>query len=200
MKRSSPYAWLAWIGFGLLGACPASEPLPPGDWQGRCAASASDARTKFGPPPTTFVRDQAGMLDAAFESELNAKLRAFQQETCHHLLVVSVASLGGQSLAEYARDYANRVGLGYQRLNNGVLLVVSPHTRGARIQIGCGLEDVIPDAQANAIMQEDFLPAASEGEWQRGIRDSVAALMSLARKKPIPEAFRPEGCRNTPRR
>lgn len=193
MTRFTPHVWLLSLGFGLLSACPSSEPLPPGNWQGRCAAS--DPRAKFGPPPTTFVRDQADMLDPTFERELNEWLSAFQKETCHQVLVVSVASLDGQTLAEYARDYANRVGLGYQRLNNGVLLAVSPKTRGARIQIGCGLEDVIPDAQANAIMQEDFLPAASEGEWQRGILDSVEALMSLARKKPIPEQFRPEGCR-----
>lgn len=183
------------IVLALASACRESKPLPPGDWTGRCPASPAPSQD-FGPPPTTFVRDPARVFSDRFARELEQRLSAFQLETCHQLTVVSVRSLEGGTLESHALQYANRVGLGYRRLNNGVLLMIAPELRKARIQIGCGLEDVISDRQANEIMQGDMLPGFEDGAWEQGVRASVASLMALARKKPIAERFRPEGCRN----
>jgi uncharacterized protein len=180
----------------LAAACRDAEPLPPGNWNGRCPVSpSSQASVEFGPPPTVFVRDRAHLFGAAFEDELEQRLSAFQLETCHQLMVVSVASLEGGTLEGYSLQYANSVGLGYRRLNNGAMLLIAPETRQARIQIGCGLEDVISDQQANQIMQRDLLPGIEDGSWERAVRASVKSLMALARKKPIAERFRPKGCR-----
>jgi uncharacterized protein len=188
---------LTLAGLLLLAACRDSKPLPPGDWLGRCAANGvPDKAVEFGPPPTRFVRDEAQIMQTAFVTALDSGLNAFQVETCHQITVVSVASLEGSStLAEYSVQYANRIGLGYRRLNNGLLLVLAPSTRQARIQIGCGLEDVVSDAQANEILQRDLLPALREGYTQEGVLAATSALMKLAKKKTIAEEFRPEGCR-----
>jgi uncharacterized protein len=195
MQGSLRRAWFVLVGLLLVAACRDSKPLPPGDWLGRCAASAQPSATEFGPPPTKFVRDSAGRLPKAFAADLERTLSQFQLESCHQLTVAVVASLEGSTLDDYARDYANRIGLGYRRLNNGLLLVLAPNTRQARIQIGCGLEDVVSDAQAREILQRDLLPAFGEGDAEQAIRASVASLMKLARKKTIDERFRPEGCR-----
>jgi uncharacterized protein len=198
MQRSSAlFFGFAVVGLLLLVACRReSKPLPPGNWQGRCASSPdSSASTEFGAPPTTFVRDGARMLSAGSAAELERVLSAFQLETCHHVTVVTVASLEGSTLESYSLQYANRIGLGYRRLNNGIMLLISPNTRQARIQIGCGLEDVISDKHANEIMQRDLLPFVQEGYWAKGVHTAVASLTTLARKKAIAEPFRPEGCR-----
>jgi uncharacterized protein len=190
MKRASTLVSLSLLAFT---ACSESNPMPPGNWTGRCPAPDAKA-TEFGPPPTTFVRDRARIFTGKFNADLETYLAAFQRETCHQLTVVTV-DLEGQALESYALNYANRVGLGYRRLNNGVMLVISPKTSEARIQIGCGLEDVISDAQANEIMQRDILATMGEGSWQDAVSLSVNALMKLARKKPIEERFRPQGCK-----
>jgi uncharacterized membrane protein YgcG len=196
MKRPSILVLPCLMSLVLGGACRESKPLPPGNWTGRCPASSDrEASTEFGPPPTTFVRDRARLFSSAFALELERTLSAFQLETCHHLMVVSVDSLEGSTLASYSLQYANRIGLGYRRLNNGLMLLMAPETRQARIQIGCGLEDVISDQQANEIMRRELIPAFDEGSWEQAVRASLASLMALARKKPIAEGFRPEGCR-----
>jgi uncharacterized protein len=180
----------------LVGACRESTPLPPGDWTGRCPASVNPERAgEFGPPPTKFVEDRARLFRGGSARGLEQTLSEFQLETCHQLTVVSVDSLEGSSLESYSLQYANRVGLGYRRLNNGIMLLLAPKLRQARIQIGCGLEDVVSDRQANEIMQRDLLPAVEEGSWEQGVQASLASLMALARKKPIAQRFRPEGCR-----
>jgi uncharacterized protein len=198
MKRCSLLALHCLTSLLLAGACRESKPLPPGDWTGRCpAAPASAASEEFGPPATTFVRDRAQLFGGAFARELEQRLSAFQLETCHQLTVVSVKSLEGSTLESYALQYANRIGLGYRRLNNGVMLLIAPEARKARIQIGCGLEDVISDQQANQIIRRDLLPGFDEGAWEQPVRASVASLMALARKKPLAERFRPQGCRRS---
>lgn len=195
MKRSSILVLPCLMSLVLVSACRESKPLPPGNWTGRCPASPSPPSAEFGPPPTTYVRDRAHVFSRVFAGELEQRLSAFQLETCHQLTVVSVDSLEGSTLESYSLEYANRNGLGYRRLNNGVMLLIAPQVRKARIQIGCGLEDVISDQQANEIMQRDLLPGFDEGSWEQGVRAGVASLMTLARKKPIAESFRPEGCR-----
>jgi uncharacterized protein len=196
MTRSLAHLRLVLAGLLLLVACSDSKPLPPGNWLGRCAANGvPDKAVEFGPPPTRFVRDQAQIFQTNYVTSLESALNAFQLETCHQITVISVASLDGSTLAEYSLQYANRIGLGYRRLNNGLLLVLAPTTRQARIQIGCGLEDVVSDAQANEILQRDLLPALREGYAQEGVLATTSALMKLARKKTIAEEFRPEGCR-----
>jgi uncharacterized protein len=181
----------------LLFSCARREstPLPPGDWLGRCKGMSSDVSGGYGPPPTRYVSDKANAFSEPFSAELQGSLAAFQKKSCHHLLVATVSSLEGSTLEQYALQYANRVGLGYRRLNNGILLLLSPSTRQARIQIGCGLEDVISDAQAAEIMQRDMLPEFRQGDDEKGIRAGLDSLMALASKKTIATQFRPEGCR-----
>lgn len=196
MKPCMRPLWTALVVLLSIPACRESTPLPPGNWQGRCAAGATgNDSIKFGPAPTNLVRDRAGILRTPFAKELEETLIKFQLETCHQLTVATVASLEERSIDGFAADYANRIGLGYRRLNNGVMLLISPNTHQARVQIGCGLEDVISDAQASEILRRDVLPKGAEGEWEDGIRAAVNSLMELARKKRIEETYRPEGCR-----
>lgn len=194
MKRVSLLATLSLLSL-LATACRESNPMPPGNWTGRCPPADPRASTEFGPPPTSFVRDKARIFTADFTAELERSLSVYQQETCHQLTVVTVDSLQGQTLESYALDYANRIGLGYRRLNNGLMLVIVPETRQARIQIGCGLEDVISDARANEVMQNELLPALVQSSWQEAVEASLRTLGALARKKTIAEEFRPAGCR-----
>jgi uncharacterized protein len=178
-----------------LCACGESKQLPPGNWQGRCEPSPAGTPVNYGPPATTFVSDKPKALTPAFAEELQRTLSAYQRETCHQVTVVVVGSLDGSTIEEYSKQYANRVGLGYRGLNNGVMLLFAPNTRQARLQIGCGLEDVISDQQATQIMQRDLLPSLSDGDPERGVRVAVEAIKALAKKKTIAKSFRPDGCK-----
>lgn len=121
-------------------------------------------------------------------------LKAFHAETCHQLLVVTVPTLDGQPLEAYSLSLANQIGAGYEGFNNGLLLLIAPNDRMARIEVGCGLEDVISDEQAATIMRDQLLPAFRAGDPATAIRDGMQALMIRARAKVIPKAYRPAGC------
>jgi uncharacterized protein len=181
--------------------------MPPGDWIGRCEAGSDTPscarRLKVAVPlgKTTstaqfsWVTDRAQFLDAEFKTEMARTLAAFHAETCHTLVLVTAESLEGQPIEAYSLALANDLGLGYERFNNGLMLLVAPNDRRARIEVGCGLEDVVTDAAAAQIMTQLLVPAFRSGSYGEGIRAGMRELMLLTRRKVIPPAYRPAGCR-----
>jgi len=64
------------------------------------------------------------------------------------MAIVTVQSLDGESVENYAVDLYKQLGVGSKKDNRGVLLLVAPHERKYRIEVGYGLEPVINDARA----------------------------------------------------
>lgn len=189
------------VALSVVGLCACSpDRMPPGDWTGRCATDKTPrSRSLFGKTKsaerTSWVTDPAHLLDAQSVSELTRTLVSFHSETCHQLIVVTVASLEGQSIEDYSRALANDLDLGYERFNNGLMLLIALKERKARIEVGCGLEDVVSDAAAAEVMNKQLTPAFRASDFAGGIRAAVGALMDLARRKSIPASYRPAGCR-----
>ncbi|MGH9321562.1 MAG: TPM domain-containing protein, partial [Vicinamibacteria bacterium] len=77
--------------------------------------------------------------------------------------------------------------IGQAGLDNGAIIVVVPSARRARIEVGYGLEPVIPDGLAGRIIRERMTPAFASGNYYAGLRSAVEGL-SLAARKEYPEA------------
>lgn len=171
--------------------------LPPGDWTGRCGKQAEvrgGREAKAVRSPGDVIDDRAQILEPESEAEFARTIERYHRETCHQFAVLTVSSLGQQSIEDYARAAVNRAELGYRGFNNGLLILVAPNDGAARIEVGCGLEDVISDQRASEIMQRDLIPNFRTGEYEEGVRAGMHALMALARDKHIPAEFRPAAC------
>jgi uncharacterized protein len=149
-------------------------------------------------PPSTGrpVSDFAGVLDDAAEAELTAQAEALERDTTIELAVVTVASLEGRSVEEYAERLFNTWGIGQKGKDNGVLVLVAPADRQMRIEVGYGLEGTLPDGLAGRLIREEFLPAFKAGDYSGGVRRGVAAVVArlLPGAPPLPEeSGRPDG-------
>jgi uncharacterized protein len=86
-------------------------------------------------------------------------------------------------------DYSIRVAeawkVGHRGLDNGVILTVAPNERRTRIEVGYGLEGVIPDAIASRIIQEFVLPAFRAGRYEQGILSGVDQILVAARGEEV---------------
>jgi uncharacterized protein len=147
-----------------------------------------------GQRPRFAVIDQADILDPTSEANIVREIEQFHRETCHGFGVVSVASLHGVPVEDAGLWLGNRLAFGYPGFNNGLLLLIAPNDRKARIEVGCGLEDVISDAAASEIMKGALTSAFRAGDYVRGIREGLKALMERARRKQIPPDYRPKEC------
>lgn len=136
------------------------------------------------PVLTGRVVDAAGILDAATRARLDGELAAQQEKTTDQLVVATVPSLEGTSVEDYANRLFRHWKIGQADKNNGVLLLVAPNERKVRIEVGYGLEGVLPDAVASTIISTTILPAFRSGDFAGGISRGVAAILEILNLDP----------------
>jgi uncharacterized protein len=124
--------------------------------------------------PTGYVSDLAGVISPDARTRLEALCAEVEQKTGAQMAVVTVQSLEGESIENYAVDLFKQLGVGSKKDNRGVLLLVAPNERKYRIEVGYGLEPVINDARAGDagramvpyLRQRDYGRAAEVAAWQ----------------------------------
>ena len=143
------------------------------------------------PPLGARVNDRAGLLGGR-TAVLEQKLAAFEQETGHQIVVLTVpGSLDGEPVESFALRVAEAWKVGQKGLDNGALFVIVPEDRTARIEVGYGLEGVVPDAIAARILRDDVIPLFRAGRMSDGIEVGSDRLMAAARGEVIPEDKQP---------
>ena len=123
------------------------------------------------------VVDQANILDNAAEQALVEQLAAHEAETSNQIVVVTVNSLEGYDIADYALRLGRTWGIGTEEKNNGVILLVAPNERKVRIEVGYGLEGALPDGIAGQIIRRNILPQFKEQDYPGGIKSGVSAIL-----------------------
>ncbi len=168
-----------WIVTGLFWATPASLL-----W-----ATAASALVAV-PPLTAQVQDGAGLLSAAEEQALTNQLAAFESETQHQIVVLTLPSLEGEAIEGFSIRVAEAWKVGQADFDNGVILIVAAKDRRARIEVGYGLEGAIPDATAARIMRDHMIPEFKRGAMSVGVQRGVDAIIASARGGILPEPQR----------
>jgi uncharacterized protein len=140
--------------------------------------------------PPARVTDLTRTLSRGDLERLEAKLAAFERETTHQLAVLIMPSLEGEAIESLGHRIAATWKLGQAGKDNGVLLLIAKSDRKLRIEVGYGLEGVLPDGKAGAIIREVIAPRFRRGEFTGGIEAGVEAIMAVTRSAVTPEAGR----------
>lgn len=136
--------------------------------------------------PTGFVQDRAGVFSAADAAALEQKLEAYEKATTNEVGVLVVPNMGGEDVEGYANRVFHEWGIGKKDKKNGVLLVVSIGDRKYRIEVGYGLEGVLPDGRAGQIGRESLVPAFKQQHYSAGIDSAVDAILAQLNTPPAP--------------
>ncbi len=129
------------------------------------------------PELTGRVVDQADLLSPTTEGDLSAKLAAHEDATSNQVAVLTIPSLKGAPIERYGLRVARTWGLGQEEFDNGVLLLVARDDQKMRIEVGYGLEGDLPDVVASRIVRYEMRPAFRDGNFDRGVRAGVAAIL-----------------------
>jgi uncharacterized protein len=143
---------------------------------------------------TGRVVDNAQILSPDARTRLAAVLKAHEEATSNQIVVLTVRTIQPEGVEEYAVDVFNNWKLGQKGHNNGVLVVVVPQDRKMRIEVGYGLEPVLTDAMAGAIIRDVMTPAFKRADYDAGLQDGVAAIIARLEGKSIATAV-PEAAR-----
>lgn len=129
------------------------------------------------PKPHGYVNDFANLLPLDVAKKLETELRTYKEQTSIEVAVVTVNSLEGLSVEDYTIELARHWGVGEKKKDNGVVFLIAPNERKARIEVGYGLESDLTDAQAGRIMRDQILPLFKEGRMPDGVVAGVVGIL-----------------------
>lgn len=139
-------------------------------------AAVSAAAADFGAlRPQGYVNDFARVLDPAAVSELNAYCAAVERAAGVEIALVVVPSLQGEPVEDVANLLFRNWGVGKKQTNEGVLLLISAGDRRTRLEVGYGLEPVIPDGYAGVILRE-MRPALRAQDYRAALFTAARAI------------------------
>jgi len=145
----------------------------------------------------TYVLDEANVIPADVEARIEKLSSEIESATPGaEIAVVTVTSLGGLSIEEYAEERFEKLGIGAKDENNGVLLLVAMTERRMRIEVGYGLEGALPDSKAGSIIDSIITPKFKAGDIAGGIEAGHAAIAGVVAEEYetyVPGAKAPSG-------
>ncbi len=134
------------------------------------------------PAPAKYFNDYAGVTAANTAAQLNQTLENFEKETSNQFLVAVFSKKQTDSSIE---DYTVRVArawkVGQKDVNNGAVLFVFIQDRKMYIQVGYGLEGVLPDALCKRIIEDEIKPHFKAGDYTSGLRVGVQSIIEATR-------------------
>jgi uncharacterized protein len=170
MKRQLPQPFLATVIFLLLGSG---------------LVSALDV-----PPLRGRVNDYAGVMSQEQARTMESQLAQFEQDTSHQVAVLTIPTLDGEDIEGFGIRVAENWKVGKKGFDNGVILVVAVKDRRLRLEVGYGLEGVLPDATAKTIISDYIVPRFRAQDYPGGIISGIDAVLKVIKREPLPEAAR----------
>jgi uncharacterized protein len=134
------------------------------------------------PALTGRVVDAANILPPDREAALTAKLAALQQQTTRQFVIATIPDLEGNDIADYGYRLGDHWKIGQKGENNGIILLIAPSERKVRVEVGPGLEGIVPDVLSSRIIRGAILPQFKAGDYPAGIEagaDQIIALIKL---------------------
>src|SRR6266436_7220297 len=125
--------------------------------------------------PSGYVSDLAGVITPEARIRLEALCAEVEQKTGAQMAIVTVQSLDGEGVENYAVNLFKQLGVGSKKDNRGVLLLVAPHERKYRIEVGYGLEPVINDARAGDAGRA-MVPFLRQGDYSKAAEIAARQL------------------------
>lgn len=132
------------------------------------------------PEPTRnfFVNDFAGVIDEKDENELMQMGRSLFSKTGAQVVVVTVDTLDGADVSEYALELGRKWGVGDKEKNNGVVLLLAVSERKVTIQVGYGLEGRLTDGKTGRILDKYTIPYLKNNDFSTGLSEAYKAIVS----------------------
>jgi uncharacterized protein len=126
------------------------------------------------PKPTGYFNDYAGVVSKEAAHRFNEQLAQFERDTSNQVVVAVFPKMQSDSdVADYTQRVAQAWGVGQKDRRNGVVLFVFTGDRQMFIQVGYGLEGVLPDITAFDITEYHIKPYFRVGDYEGGLATGI---------------------------
>ena len=143
---------------------------------------AVDWKARY-PKPEGYVSDFANVIDAASRSQIETYAASVQQATGAQMAIVTIPSLEGEPIEDVANTIFRAWGVGEKGQNDGIMLLLSIGDRRSRLEVGYGIEPILPDGLAGDVLRE-MRPALRQndvGDAAMAAAQSIGTAIAQAR-------------------
>ena len=134
------------------------------------------------PAPADYVSDFAGVLNESTKADLNALGRAVDTQAHAQIFVVTIHKIDDdEPVEQFANELFARWKIGPAKSDRGVLILLSIEDRKRWIEVGYGLEGILPDARVGDIGR-DAVPDLQSGNYDGAVRAEFNAVADTVAK------------------
>jgi uncharacterized protein len=149
--------------------------------------------------PQGYVSDFAGVIDARSRLELERYCKRVEQATGAQVALVTLDTLGGEPVDDVANLLFRRWSVGQKGKNEGILLLMVTRDRKSRLEVGYGLEPILPDGFSGSLLRE-MSPALRQrhyGEAMLAAAQTIGSRIAAAKgvqigTEPVRRRYRKE--------
>jgi uncharacterized protein len=128
---------------------------------------------------TGRVNDNAQILTEETRQFLSESLKAHEVRTTNQIAILTISTIDGENIEDYAFRVFREWKLGQKDKNNGILIVIVPNDRKMRIEVGYGLEATLTDLMAGRIIRNIMTPNFKNGNYDKGLKDGTLAVIEI---------------------
>lgn len=133
------------------------------------------------PATPALVNDFGKMLTPDEVLLLETKLLNFEKESSNEVVIVTLESLGGLEIADFAVELGRKWDIGKESKKNGVLILASKTDRKINISPAYGLSGVLPDVVCSRIIREQIVPNFKNGNIYKGFDEAVDKIIGYSK-------------------
>ncbi len=129
----------------------------------------------------TSVYDYVGLLNDGQKAALENKLIKYSDTTTTQIVVVIIASTNGEDINYLGANWGEKWGIGQEKEDNGILILLARDDRKIAIQTGKGVEHLLTDAMSKRIIENEILPQFRGGDYYAGLDAAADAIFYVMR-------------------
>jgi uncharacterized protein len=118
--------------------------------------------------PTGYVNDFAHVLSSPTAADLENLCTEVDEKAKAQIAVVTIHSLDGTDVESYSVDLFKSWGIGNKTTNRGVLILLATDDHRYRIEVGYGLEPILPDGKVGSFGRE-AVPILKQGDFRAAV-------------------------------
>jgi uncharacterized protein len=130
------------------------------------------------PAPTNYVNDFAGVLSPGTLASLNALCAQVDRQAHAQIAVVTVKSLDGEPIENFATALEDKWKVGKKGTDRGLLLILATNDRKYRVEVGYGLEGILPDGRVGDIGRQ-MVPYLRQNDYDGAVTMAVRQMAGV---------------------
>jgi uncharacterized protein len=127
--------------------------------------------------PEGYVTDIAHVIDPQSKAALEQYCARVEQVTGAQMALVTLRTLEGEPIDDVANTIFRAWGIGQKGKNEGILLLLVVGERRSRLEVGYGLEPILPDGLDGSILRE-MRPALRQSQYGEAMMAAAETIGS----------------------